>query len=140
MGTNPRKRTSFCTPLRTTVRRSRGWLEKIVSNDDQLQVRKLLLFLQFALQRRKSLDDAHHILVRTDRARVQNEGIVHQIAFGNQFAIRFGGMAVQKALVNRVVDDLDLAVGNAEELFDFILGELETANTRGALRNTRLVR
>src|SRR4029077_2061218 len=43
---------------------------KIVSNNDELQIRKLLFFLKFAFQRRKRFDDAHHILVRPNRTRI----------------------------------------------------------------------
>src|ERR1700674_1704343 len=46
---------------------------KIVSDDDELQIRKLLLLLKLALQCRKRFDDANHILVWPDRTRIQNE-------------------------------------------------------------------
>src|SRR5260370_39074872 len=97
---------------------------KIVSDNDELQIRKLLLLLKLALERRKRFDDAHHILVRPNRTRIKNERIVHQIALGNQFAIGFGGMAVQKTLVDRVVYHLDAIVRNGEKLSHVILPEL----------------
>src|SRR5207253_2578793 len=59
-----------------------------------------------------------------NRARIQDERIVHQITLSDQFAIGFGGMAVQKTLVNRVVHHLDALVRNGQQLFDFVLGEL----------------
>src|SRR6202795_5106611 len=97
---------------------------KIVSDNDELQIRKLLLLLKLALQRRKRFDDAHHILMWPNRARIKNKRIVHQIALGNQFAIGVGGMAVQKALVNRVVHHLDAIIRDGQQLFDFVLSKL----------------
>src|ERR1022692_4273203 len=41
---------------------------KVVADDDELQIGELLLFLQFILQRRERLDDAHDILVRPYRS------------------------------------------------------------------------
>src|SRR2546425_857979 len=53
---------------------------KVVSNDDQLQIAELVFFVKFGLQCRKSLNDAHQILMWTDPPRIEHKGIIHQVA------------------------------------------------------------
>ena len=79
---------------------------------------------QLGLQRSERLDDAHDVLVRADAAGVKQEGIIHLIAFGDEPAVGFAGMPQAKALVEGVVDDLDLLRRNVKQALGVLLGEI----------------
>ena len=128
MGTNPRKRTSFCTPLRTTVRRSRGWLERSSPMMMSFRSGNCCSFCSSLFSAENASMMRTTFLCGRIAPAYRMKRIVHQIALGNQFAVRVGGMAAQKALVNRVVHHLDARIGNRQQLFDFVLGELRHRN------------
>src|SRR5208283_363782 len=101
---------------------------KVVADDDQFEVFELLLFSQLALQRRKRLDDAHYVFVRPDRPRIQNEWMIYQVALRDQLAVALGGVPVQKAVVDGIVDHFDTIAGDRKQLLDFPLRELRNGN------------
>ena len=79
---------------------------------------------QLRLQSRKSLNHAHHVLVRTDSAGIKQKRIVHLIALRDEFAIGLGSMSMKEALVDGVVDDLDALRRNLKQLLHLILREV----------------
>src|SRR5581483_3806120 len=97
---------------------------KIVADDDQLEVLEYSLFCQFCFQRRKALDDSHHVFVRADAARVEQKGVVNLVAFRDELVIGRTGVPAVKPVVNRVVNHFYVFAGNSEKLLDVLLGEV----------------
>ncbi len=62
--------------------------------------------------------------MRTDPAGVEEKWVGDLIALGQQLAVCVGRMAVQKTLINGVVNDFNPRRRNVEELFNFAFGEL----------------
>ncbi len=62
--------------------------------------------------------------MRPDGARIKEKRVIHLVAFGDQFAVGLGGVAVQKALVDCVVHHLNAVVGDGEYPCEFALREL----------------
>src|SRR5207302_7501736 len=109
----------------------------VVSNNDELQVGIRLIFLQLRFQRGEGLNHAHNVLVRTDSSGVEQKGIVHLIALGNQLAVGGAGMSVQEALIDRVVNHLDALRRNSEKFLDLDLGKVRNReNARRPFQNT----
>src|ERR1700733_3424837 len=50
--------------------------------------------------------------------------MVHEVTLCDQVAIGLGSMAVQKTLVNRVIDNFDARVWNGQKFFNFVSGKL----------------
>src|SRR5258708_17548597 len=84
-----------------------GIARYIVSNNDELQVGIRLIFFQLRFQSRESFDHPNHVLVRTDSSGVEQEGIVHLVALGNQLTVGGARMPVQETFIDRDVDHLD---------------------------------
>src|SRR5271166_4692438 len=101
-----------------------GMFGNLIPDNDQLQVLELLFFGQLSLQSSKRLDDAHNVLVWADAACVEQKRGVDLVAFGDELAVCFAGMTEAKALVDRVVDDLDFFRWNLEEPLRVLLREV----------------
>ena len=101
-----------------------GMLGKLVADDDQLQVGNFSCFLQFRFQGGKSFDDPNQVLGRTDAARIKQKRILDEVAFRQDLAVGVGGMSMQEALVDGVVDHFNMRTRNAENVLDFTLGEI----------------
>src|SRR5579859_6252107 len=110
---------------------------KIISDDDEFEVGTDLIFFQFSLQGRKSFNHAYNVLVRADAACIEQKGVGHLIALGNQVAIGGGGVTVQKTLVDRVVHYLDAVGGNVEVLLQVGAGKVgNRENPRGPAQHS----
>ena len=116
-----------------------GIAGNVVSNNDELQIREGLLFFQLRLQRGECFDHPHDVLVRADSSGIEQEGISHLVALGNQLAVGRAGVSVKESLVDRVVDHLDAPGGMPNSFSISILVKFETAKMRAAPRRTRLV-
>src|SRR6202050_2431850 len=95
----------------------------VVSNNDELQVRKRLVLFQFGLQRREGFDHAYDVLVRTDSAGIEQEGICDLVTFGNQLTVGRAGVSMKKSFIDRVVNYLDASRRNIKQLLHFQLGK-----------------
>ena len=99
-------------------------LGDFVADDDELQVVELPFLAQFAFERGKRLDDAHYIFVRADAPGVEQKRRVHLIALGDEFALGIAGVAQAEAVVDGVVDDLDLLRRHMEQAHRVSLGKI----------------
>src|SRR5579884_2015110 len=101
-----------------------GVAREIVADDDQLQVVVERLFFQLCFQGRECLDDPHHILMRTDSAGIQDEGVVDLVPLSDELVIGGTGMTATKTIINGVVHHFDFLSRNAEQLLDIFLREV----------------
>jgi hypothetical protein len=81
-------------------------------------------FFEFGFQRRKCFDDAYQIFVRTDAAGIEQERMRDLVALGEKLAITFGGMSMQEARINCVMDYFHAMGCDPKHFFNFILGEI----------------
>ncbi len=82
------------------------------------------VFLKFGFQCGKRLDDADHILMWADASGVEQERVGHLVPLGDELAIGVGGMSQAKAIVEGVVDDVDLVARYSEQALRIFLGEI----------------
>src|ERR1700690_3587003 len=68
---------------------------------------------------------------------IEQERIVHLVAFRQELAIALSGMPVQKTLIDRVVDDFDVLGRDTKQFFDLALSKLgDRKNTRRAFEHS----
>src|SRR5208337_2237709 len=101
-----------------------GMFGYFIADDDQLQVFELPFLGQLSLERSERLYDAHDVLVRADAACIEQERVVHLVTLRDESAVGFAGMPLAEAVVEGVVNDLDLLRRNMEQALRVLLGEI----------------
>ena len=110
-----------------------GVFGQLVPNHNELQITEGGMAGQLGFHHGEGLDQPREILLRADVPGVQQEGIVHGVAFQNAFGVG-GQRLAKKALVERVVDHLDFFFRDAEDTGELALrGVRNGEDSRGAV-------
>src|SRR6267378_2776202 len=102
-----------------------------IANQKQFQSLVERVIPQVRLGHGEGLDQPGQIFLRLDISRIEHERIGYRVAFQN--AVGVGGHWLpQEPFVERVVDDLDFFLGNAEPAGEIPLGRMR--NSHDAVR------
>ena len=91
-------------------------LRELISNNDELQIVILVLLEQFRFQRGECLDDAHQVLVWADPSSIEQERIRNLVSLGEELPVGISSVPTKEALINRVINNLDLIWINPKQL------------------------